>query len=265
MTDAPKPDGLERESWWKSSPVVHIVRRVAPAQRISTDPGYEPGSPQALALARSNAAAVAAAPQAVVATSDSAPQTAYADWTPANLAAHEENVEVFSNCEEVELFLNGTSLGSKPINADASARRWTVPFAPGSLQALARNHGKQVASETLRTAGKPARIALSVERARLSSSFDDVAYLRATVVDEQGTRVPTAAVSLTFSAGTSGQILATASGDVADHSGFQHPDRTTFQGAAIALVRAAAASGTVTVTASSPGLQPASTTLQIAP
>ncbi len=261
-TDAPKPDSLERESWWLATPVVHIVRRVAPSQRISTDPGYEPGSPQAQALAAGGAPAPR---QAVVANSDSAPQSAYPDWTPADLGPHNENVEVFSNCDEVELYLNGKSLGTKELNADASPRRWVVPFAPGELKAVGRQHKHDFATETLRTAGKPAKLVVTVERAKLSMNWDDVGFVRAAVVDERGVVVPTANAALTFTVSGSGKILTTDSGDNADHSGFQKPERNAYQGSAIAVVRATAASGEVTVRVSADGLAAASATLHIVP
>ena len=54
-------------------------------------------------------------------------------------------MEVYSNCKEVELFLNGQSLGVKKINADASPRIWRVAFAPGKIKAVARNDGTIVA------------------------------------------------------------------------------------------------------------------------
>jgi beta-galactosidase len=257
-TDAPKPDALERESWWKTEPVVHIVRRVAAVRRMSTDPGYEPGSAQALALGNGAQPAAATA----VANSDSLPVTAYQDWTPANLGPHEENVEVFSNCAEVELSLNGASLGSKAINADASPRKWMVPFAAGALKAACKD---KAASETLHTAGKAAKLVLTVERAKLSMAWDDVAYVRATVVDEQGTRVPDASMPLTFAVSGPARILATDNGDNADNSGFQKPERNAFHGSAIAVLRATAAKGDVVVKVSAEGLTGASATLHVSP
>ncbi len=253
-TDAAKPDGLERQSWWLATPIIHIVRRVAPSQRISVDPGYEPGSPQALV------AGAAKPPSPAVASSDSAPQSAYQDWTPTNMGAHDENVEVFSNCASVELFQNDKSLGSKPLNADASPRKWVVAFAPGALRGVCADGG---ASETLKTAGKPAKVLLAVERARLSADWNDVGIVRATVVDAEGIRVSDAAVPLTFSVSGPGKILATDSGDNADHSGFLKPERTTFQGSAIAVVRATGAGGDVTVTVQAAGLSAGSVKLEI--
>ena len=258
-TDAMKPDALERQSWWLSTPVVHIVRRVAPVQKNSVDPGYEPGSAQALALA-GGAGPVVKQP-AGVANTDSLPQTAYPDWSPANRGAHTEKVEVFSNCDEVELTLNGTSLGSQKIHADATSRKWTVDFAPGSLTAACKDHPG--VAETLKTAGKAAKVLLTVERGKLSSGWDDVGYLRATVEDLNGNVVPDAAALLHFSVSGPGKILATDSGDPADHSGFQKPDRDAFHSEAIVILRATADRGSVVVTVIADALQGASATLRM--
>src|SRR5207249_9154887 len=126
-------------------------------------------------------------------------QTQFADWTPKDRSPHEENVEVYSNCESVDLTLNGKSLGGKPLNGDASARTWKVAFEPGTLKAVASNGGKAVAAHDLRTAGKPAKIALVADQDKLAPTWDDVSYLTATVVDDNGTLVPTADDLVTFS------------------------------------------------------------------
>jgi beta-galactosidase len=138
-----KPMAYERQSWWSDKPMVCVVRRVAANDVLPEDPGWG--------------------------GEERHTQVQFADWTPRNLETHEENVEVYSNCEEVELFLNGKSLGAKPINKDASPRYWKVAFAPGTLRAVARNAGQQVATDELRTAGKAAKIFLTTDKKTLSS------------------------------------------------------------------------------------------------
>jgi len=239
-TDHPKPDGLERESWWSEQPVVHIARRVAPTQRAPTDPGYEADQYR---------------PRQVV----------FPDWTPANTSPHTEQVEVYSNCDEVELQLNGKSLGSKPRNANDSPRIWAVPFEAGTVTALGHNANGTQAREELRTAGKPITIRIEVERQKLTSQWDDVAYIRAYIVDDKNTIVTQADNTLSFKIKGPGKLLSTDSGDNADHSGFQKPDRQVFQGNAIAIVRATAGAGNIMVEVSSEGLASASTKLPITP
>jgi beta-galactosidase len=257
-TDAPKPDGLERQSWWSDTPVVHIARRTAPTQPAPTDPGYEQEQYR---------------PKQVV----------FADWSPTNLQPHDEQVEVYSNCQTVELALNGQSLGSKPINTDASARKWTVPFAAGALTAIgtgpvsgtaagagstsnaaaSTSSAASCATETLRTAGKPAKLQLTIERGKLSTSWDDVAYVRAIVTDDKGTPIPNASNMLHFRTAGPGKILTTDSADNVYQGVFQSPDRAAFKGSAIAILRATAPAGHVTLTVSAEGLKPSSVSLPV--
>jgi beta-galactosidase len=219
--------------------MVHIVRRVAPRQAAPTDPGYEPAVPAAQRQA----------------------QPLVSDWTPANTAAHAENVEVYSNCEEVELLLNGKSLGSKPHPADDAARVWNVPFEPGTIRAVGKNKGKIVATHELRTAGKPARIVLAADRSKLASSWDDVVYVTASVVDENGVLVPNADQLVAFRATGPGVIAAVDSGSNASHEPFQASERHAYQGQCLAIVKASSA-GRITVTASAPGLAAATANIE---
>jgi beta-galactosidase len=115
-TGTVRPIGYQRASWWSDKPMVYIARRVAPTPLAPTDPGYSP-------------------------IPDRRPQVLFSDWTPRNRDAHKENVEVYSNCDEVELFLNGVSQGAQSRPADDSPRIWRVQYAPGTLLAVGRNYG----------------------------------------------------------------------------------------------------------------------------
>lgn len=230
-TNAPKGEAFERRAWWSDQPVVNIVRMaVIPAR---------PGRPNV--------------------------NMGFADWTPANLEPHPESVNIYSNCDEVELFQDGKSLGTKPRNADDAPRGWQVPFTPGVLRAVARNKGAEVATDELRTAGAPARIQLVAERATLSHQWDDVVYIRAQVTDANGIPNPNATNNLTFSVSGPATILATDNGSLNDHVPFSTPERRALRGTAIAIVRATADAGAITLTATSEGLAPGAITLQAAP
>jgi beta-galactosidase len=232
-TDWPKPDSLQRESWWSDRPVVHIVRRVAPVPKAPTDPGYE------LEQYRPK-------------------QTTFPDWTPKDETRHTEHVEVYSNCGEVSLSLNGETLGIEPLSPDASPRVWNVSFEPGTLEA--RCIDKPGVAETLRTAGAAASLRL-VQESRLGTGFDDVAMVRLSVVDAQGVPLPGAAVPVTFAAEGPGVLLATDNADTTYSTPFTDLQRTTLDGRAVAYVRASAG-GEVRLRATAPGLPPAELTLQ---
>ena len=227
-----KPMGYERQSWWSDKPMVHITRRVQARDVPPTDPGYE--------ATRRNV------------------QTLFDDWTPANSAAHEENVEVYSNCAEVDLLLNGKSLGSKPLAVDASPRNWRVTWEAGTLQAVCPNGA---ARDELRTAGKPVAVVLQVDRPGLMTTWDDVAYVTAAVVDEHGVVVPSADHRVTFEVTGPGAVVAVDNQDIASHEPFQGNVRSAFQGRCIAIVRASAA-GRIAVSANAASLKAGSVSLE---
>jgi len=174
--------------------------------------------------------------------------------TPKGLGPHTENAEIYSNCDDVELFLNGKSLGSKPKNADDSPRNWKVNFEVGTIKAVGKNAGKVVAEFELKTAGKPAKIVLSADKLRIANDWNDVAFVSATVVDANGVVVPSANEMIGFETTGPGFIAAVDSADNADHDPFQAKRRRAFQGTCFALIKANKATGQITVTASALGL-----------
>jgi beta-galactosidase len=189
-----------------------------------------------------------------------------ANWTPTDFDTYDDaKVQVYSNCDEVELFLNGKSLGTKPKPADDSPRAWDVTFAKGTLRAVARNEGQEAATDELRTAGPPARIVLSTSRPRLGTGWDDVAYVTARVVDANGVLCPNADQQLTFSLTGPGALAAVDNGNVASHEPYQARQRKVYQGQCIALVKATGASGKLSLKASAAGLTDGAITLDIAP
>lgn len=177
-----------------------------------------------------------------------------ADWTPADPASYTTAaISVYSNCDDVELFLNGKSLGSKSKPADDSPRDWSVPYEKGTLKAVGKNNGKIVSTEELKTAGAPAKIVLTVERPAIHNNWDEVSYVDAKVVDANGVLCPQANNELTFSVSGPGVISATDNADLANHDMFNLPVRHAYHGKAIALIKGSAA-GKVTVKATAPGL-----------
>jgi beta-galactosidase len=241
-TGAPKPMAAERQSWWSDRPMVYIARRTAASAPSPTDPGYEPAQQDALRR----------------------PQVLLHDWTPNNSAPHQENVEIYCNCEEVELFLNGQSLGSQKIHPDATPRTWNVPFASGTLRAVAKNQGALVAEDQLDTAGPPARLQLAASSTNLAAGWEDVCRVAVTVVDANGHPVSTAHPLITFALSGPGVLAAVDSADHASHEPFQAVERRAFEGGCVAFLKAATPAGKIILTASAPGLAGASITVNAA-
>ncbi len=227
--------GYERQSWWSEKPMVRMVRRIGMTTATPTDPGYE-----AMEWKRR--------------------QVLFPDWTPAETTPHDENVEVYSNAEEVELFLNDQSLGKKSVRKDGTAINWQVPYQPGTLKAVARNHDKEVATDVLRTAGTPVKIVVLPDRKSLGSNWDDVANIEVQVVDQNGTVVPTAADLLKFTVTGPGKLIGVDSGNVVSIEPFQAGERKAYQGRALAILRATGG-GPVTFTVEAAGLPSGTITL----
>lgn len=237
-TGAPRPIAYQRQSWWGTKPMVYAARRVAPERRLEVDPGFVPLLPS---------------------------RVLFGDWTPTNREPHQEEVEVYSNCEQVELLLNGRSLGGQWLPYDDAPRVWKVRFEPGVLKAVGRNSGRVVATHELRTAGAPLRIRLSADQPKLSPRWDDVCVVTATVVDSQGVVVPSATNLINFTITGPGAVVAVDNADNTSHEPFQATARRAYQGRCVAFVKATASRGTITVTATAPGLKPDSVSIQAVP
>jgi beta-galactosidase len=265
----PHARAYERQSWWSPTPMVAIVRRTAVARPAPIDPGYANATSTdqsaAAATQRSTTARAAGAPPPDASVRFSEPLLA--DWTPKDLTPHSETLEVYTNAEEVELFLNGKSLGTQKQHPDASPIVFKVDFAPGTIKAVARSGTTIVATDELKTAGKPARIVFTADKATtpLTPDWNDVRYVTATLVDDAGTPIPDSTTVIKFSANGPASIIAVDNGNMTDHDPYQATQRKTYFGNALALVRATGSSGKVTVTATADGLPPATLTLNTAP
>ena len=229
-----KPRAYERQSWWSDQPMVHIVRleSALAGSDARRRPGFDLTS----------------------------------DWTPRDPSNYAEaSVNVYSNCDDVELILNDRSLGSQPRPADASPRVWKIPFEPGTLKAVARNAGAIVATHELRTAGAPAKLVVTTNRPQLGTSWDDVAFVTVTAVDANGVPCPWADNLIAFKVAGPGVIAAVDNGDRRDHAPYQATERKLFRGECVALVKADADTGDIVVTATTAGLPDATVTLTATP
>ncbi|MFD2162150.1 glycoside hydrolase family 2 TIM barrel-domain containing protein [Paradesertivirga mongoliensis] len=225
-TGAIKPRGYQRQSWWSDKPMVYISRSAGNA-----------GGGQGVS-----------------------------DWTPADFDTYDEaHVQVYSNCEEVELFHNGKSLGVKPLAKDASPFSWKVTFAPGTLKAVGKNKGKIAAEYELKTAGKPAAILLTSDQTKLSSNFDDAALVTAVIVDENGIPCPNSDNTISFKVSGAGRINSVDNGLMQSTESYKGSERRANRGRAVALIQANGSKGKIEVLASADGLKSGIVTLNLVP
>jgi beta-galactosidase len=197
-------------------------------------------------------------------------------WNWAGREGQAIPVMAYTNAEEVELLLNGRSLGRKRKGAEpfvievgkrtsddrkAESRSrivWQVPYAPGTLKAVAYEGGQPVATTEVRTAGAPARLALAADRATIRADGDDLSFVTVRVEDRAGNLVPGADNLVRFAVEGAGRIAAVDNGNAASLEPFQSDRRKAFGGLALLVVRSKrGASGAVAITATSQGLAPA--------
>jgi len=191
-------------------------------------------------------------------------------------------VMVYTNCESVELFVNGKSYGvkalefprqgnsggwnkyNKPqINATTGDLHlsWDVPYQAGTLKAVGMKGGKVVMEEVIRTSGAPAAIRLSVDRNDLNADNDDVAHVKVEVLDEAGNIVPNAANTVQLTVTGTGNLIGFDNGNPVDHTSMKSSQRSAFNGLALGIVQSTFTKGNIKITATSPNLK--ASTLEI--
>ncbi len=162
---------------------------------------------------------------------------------------------VYSNQDEVELFLNGKSLGRKktftnsieiPVGPNVSPDKkfktkyrllWQVPYQPGTLKAVAYRNGKITASEEMKTAAVPARIKLIPDRNTIHANGDDLSFITVRIEDKDGNLCPMADNLVQFKVTGTGSIAAVDNGNAATVEPFQADHRHAFNGLALLIVR----------------------------
>ena len=170
----------------------------------------------------------------------------------------------YSNADEVELFLNGKSLGTKSKQGDEMHIAWKVSYEPGTLKAISRKNGKVVLTTEVKTAGAPARIELTADRNTILSNDNDLSYITVKIVDKDGIMVPNADNDVKFTLSGADSFLAGVdNGSQTSHESFKADHRKAFNGLALAIVGAKSKAGKVKITATSEGLPDASLAITI--
>lgn len=178
-------------------------------------------------------------------------------WTWRGQEGKPLEVLVYSELPEVELFLNGKSVGRKPVGAETEYKAaFEVSYAPGRLTAIGYRDGREAARWELRTAGTPAAAKLSVDRQRLAANGTDIAYVTIELADADGTPVyaRTDDRRVTVRVTGAATLAGFGNGDPRDASSFQSGMRSTFHGRAVAAIRAGTRAGPVTVEVATDGL-----------
>ncbi len=167
----------------------------------------------------------------------------------------------YNNADEVELFLNGKSVGIKKKTGDDLHVMWRLKYEPGTLKAVSRKNGKVVLTREIHTAGKPAKIELLVDRKNIKADGSDLSFITVRILDKDGNVVPDAANLVNFKINGPGFIAGVDNGDEVSHDPFKASYRKAFNGLALAIIQSKPKAGNITFTATADGLAGATVVL----
>ncbi|MHC4856928.1 MAG: beta-galactosidase GalB [Planctomycetota bacterium] len=188
-------------------------------------------------------------------------------------------VVAYTNCEEVELFVNEKSFGKKVKGVDTTTfiaecwgfekgpfeskyrLTWQVPYKPGSIKAVAYKNGEIAATQKTVTAGVPSKIELTADRSIISADGKDLSFITARILDAEGNFCPKADNLVKFKVEGSGDLIAVGNGDPTATTSYQANERVAFNGMCLGIIRSQKIKGSITVTAASEGMMPTTITL----
>ncbi|MDB3977174.1 DUF4982 domain-containing protein [Flavobacteriaceae bacterium] len=205
-------------------------------------------------------------------------------WNWEGMEGKEIPVFSYTNCDEVELFVNGKSYGKKikgidktpiPINfIDWEGGRyqgdfmspyrlhWNVPYQAGEIKVVGFIDGKKVTEKQIKTAGKPARIELIADRDLIKSDGEDMVFVTVRVVDKEGNLCPNSDNLINFEIEGQGAIVAVGNGNAATTEHFQSNKRKAFSGQCMVFIKASKDAGLINLKATSDGLAEAQVQVQ---
>ena len=179
------------------------------------------------------------------------------------------NVYIYTNCDEVELLLNGKSLGRKANTKDAKLRnqlRWgEIAYHPGTLEAVGYKEGRMVARHKVETTGPAVRLMLSPDRQQATkknpqadawrADGQDLLHVLVSALDKKGRTVANATGEVTFSVSGDARIVGVVNGDINSNEMMVGNKRSLFGGTCTVILRAGRTAGPVTLTAEMPGMK----------
>lgn len=211
VTGAVKPTGLQRASWWRNEPMVAFARH-------SDNNGAGP---------------------------------LVSDWTPADTDTYDQAlIEVYSNCEEVEILINGESQGRQNMPDNARPALFNVNFVPGRIDVVGYNNGSETVRTSSYTAGEPFEIRIEKSGGRTGTGFDDVEIVTFRIVDKDGHVCPGDDCRIGVEV-SGAELIAVDNADVLAHDvSHKSSEFNTYHGSMIAYIRRVPQASDVTVSAS---------------
>ena len=178
------------------------------------------------------------------------------------------NVVAYNNCQTVDLYVNSTKIGTKKASdfAKTGIMQWTnVPWEAGVIKAVGMKDGKEVAVDSIKTVGAPAKLVLKPDRTNLYADGNDVSCIEVDILDADNNPIFAANNTLQFTMTGPGKNIGIASGDFMNNEPFKATSRKAYHGKALIVIQSLMNPGTINVTVNSEGLTPATLTLTIRP
>ena len=176
------------------------------------------------------------------------------------------NLVIYTNCDEVELLLNGKSLGRRENPKDAKSRNkitWNgIDYKKGKIEAVGYRQGKAVARHALETTGKAVKIVAEADNSQWQADGQDLQHIRLRAVDSKGRTVLTCQDELTFTVDGDARLVAVTNGDINSHELNATNHRQLWQGQAMVILRAGSAPSKITLTTDSKTFKAVTTKLE---
>jgi len=190
-------------------------------------------------------------------------QSEWTDKTVLHIFPHwnwkaEQTVDVwayYNKADEVELFVNGKSVGKRSKKGEDLHVMWRIPFEAGTLKAISRKGGKVVLEKEIKTAGNPSQLILTADRSTIKADKNDLSFVTVDILDDKGTLAPNANNEINFSLKGNGKIVGVCSGDPVSHESYKGNKHTALAGKCLVIVQSGDKSGRLELTASANGLK----------
>jgi beta-galactosidase len=171
-----------------------------------------------------------------------------ADWNWKGYENKPLTVNVYSSCEEVELFLNNKSLGKKVTNRSTKyTTTWDVPYQPGALVAVGYDGGKKANTAILKTALVPVNVKLTADRSKIKANNQDLSYVTVELTDSNGTLNPRAENLVHFAIDGPGVIAGVGNGNPVSVESNQMPQRKAWRGKCLVIIKSTDKPGNITL------------------
>ncbi|MGN6419181.1 MAG: glycoside hydrolase family 2 TIM barrel-domain containing protein [Pseudobacter sp.] len=172
-------------------------------------------------------------------------------------------VAYYNQADEVELFLNGKSLGKQRKEKDNMHVKWRVPYTSGTVKAISRKAGKVVLTKEIKTAGAPAALQLLADRNTIAADGKDLSYITVKLVDKKGVLIPDANQLVKFSVTGPGFIAGVDNGDPVSHEPFKADQHKLMAGMGLVILQSTGKPGLIRLSASIPGLPETSIEIEV--